>query len=64
VIVLTGDNESPYTWWIDKASYRILREDHAGSKSIFTSIKLDDPIREERFRFEAPAGSKKLGTQQ
>jgi outer membrane lipoprotein-sorting protein len=64
VIVLTGDNESPYTWWIDKAGYRVLREDHAGSRSIFTSVKLDEPIPEERFKFEPPAGAKKLGPQQ
>jgi outer membrane lipoprotein-sorting protein len=64
VMVLTGDSESPYTWWIDKASYRVLREDHEGSRSVFTSIKLDEPIREELFKFEAPAGAKKLGSQQ
>ncbi len=64
VMVLTGDNESPYTWWIDKTGYRVLREDHADSRSMFTSIKLDEPVADERFKFEPPAGAKKLGTQQ
>jgi outer membrane lipoprotein-sorting protein len=63
VMVLTGASESPYTWWIDKVRYRVLREDHEGTTSIFTSIRLEEPIRDELFKFEPPEGAKKLGTQ-
>lgn len=63
VMVLTRDSESPYTWWIDKTRYRILREDHEGTRSLYTSIRLDEPIRDEVFKFEPPPGAEKLATQ-
>lgn len=50
----------PYTWWVDKKGYRVLREDHAENSALFTSIKLNEPIRDELFRFEAPPGARKV----
>jgi outer membrane lipoprotein-sorting protein len=61
VVTVSADtSETPYTWWIDKTRFRILREDHKGTRALFTTIKLDEPVREELFKFEPPPGAQKL----
>lgn len=53
-----------YTWWIEKRTNRILREDDGGNSAVFTSIRLGEPIRDELFKFEPPPGARKLQMQQ
>jgi outer membrane lipoprotein-sorting protein len=52
-----------YTWWVDETTYRILREDDAGSSAVFTSIKLNEPIPDAMFKFDPPPGAEKIETQ-
>jgi outer membrane lipoprotein-sorting protein len=49
-----------YTWWVDKKSNRILREDHAGTSALFTTITLNGPIPDDIFEFTVPPGAKKI----
>jgi outer membrane lipoprotein-sorting protein len=49
-----------YTWWVDKKDGRILREDHAGSSSVFTTINLKDPVPGNLFKFTPPRGAKSV----
>jgi outer membrane lipoprotein-sorting protein len=51
---------SAYTWWVDRKRYLILREDLAGSSSVFTTIKLREQLPEDLFKFEPPPGARKL----
>ena len=53
-----------YTWWVDQQRYRILREDNAQSSSVFTSIKLDEPLSDDLFKFEPPPGARKVDPKQ
>jgi outer membrane lipoprotein-sorting protein len=61
------EGESAYTWWIDKQRYLVLREDRAagkaGSSTIYTVIKLGEPLSGELFKFLPPSGARKLDTQ-
>jgi outer membrane lipoprotein-sorting protein len=52
-----------YLWWIDKKSNRILREDHAGSSSLFTTITLSEPVPDSLFIFTPPPNAKKIERQ-
>jgi outer membrane lipoprotein-sorting protein len=52
-----------YTWWVDKQNYRIVREDDPGNSAVFTSIRINEPIRDELFKFEPPRGARKMETQ-
>jgi len=63
VMVSPQKRESIYTWWIDKTRNLILREDHANSSTVFTSIKLNQPIRDDLFIFDPPPGAQKLPAQ-
>jgi len=49
-----------YTWWIDKQTYRILREDNSGSSTVYTSIKLGEALSGDLFKFTPPPGAKKI----
>jgi outer membrane lipoprotein-sorting protein len=61
VLAVLPEKRGPtYTWWVDKTTYRILREDDAGNTSLFTSIKLNEPIPDAVFRFEPPPGAQKF----
>jgi hypothetical protein len=48
-----------YTWWVDKKNSRILREDHAGSSAVFTTIQLNDPVSDDLFKFTPPMARRK-----
>jgi outer membrane lipoprotein-sorting protein len=61
--VSTAPTGPVYTWWIDKNLFRILREEYEGLSSVFTSIKLNEPLPAELFKFEPPAGAKKMEPQ-
>ena len=49
-----------YTWWVDKKDYRILREDDAGASAVFTSIKINQPVSDDLFKFVPPPGAQEL----
>ena len=48
------------TWWVDKTGWRVVRDDHAGSDTTFTTIKLNEPLSDDLFNFTPPPGAKKL----
>ena len=48
-----------YTWWVDKLSFRILREDNARSSSVFTTVKLSGPLPDDLFKFQPPPGARR-----
>ncbi|HTW64921.1 MAG TPA: hypothetical protein VME17_09915 [Bryobacteraceae bacterium] len=49
-----------YTWWIDARRYIILREDHAETRTVFTTIKLGETLPAALFEFSPPAGATKM----
>jgi outer membrane lipoprotein-sorting protein len=51
---------SAYIWWIDKASGRIVREDHDGTSAVFTTISLNETLPDELFKFDPPPGATKM----
>ena len=51
VTVLPQKRGLTYTWWVEKNTNRILREDEAGNSAVFTSIRLGEPIRDDLFKF-------------
>jgi outer membrane lipoprotein-sorting protein len=53
-----------YTWWVDKQTFRILREDNAGSSTVFTTIKLGESLPDDLFKFVPPPGARKVERQQ
>jgi outer membrane lipoprotein-sorting protein len=64
VSISVKGSSGAYTWWVEKRSYRVLREDHAGSTAVYTTIKLGEPLSDSLFKFEPPPGSKRLGEDQ
>lgn len=60
VVEVSLGGSSPYTWWVDQKRYRILHEDHGETSTVFTSIKLGEPLGDDLFRFVPPPGAKKL----
>ncbi len=50
----------PETLWIDKKRFLILRKDTADSKVTFTTVKLNQPLPDELFKFDPPPGAKKI----
>ena len=54
----------PYTWWIDKASHRIMREDTGDGSTVYTTVKLGGPLPDGLFKFEPPPGAKKIDLNQ
>jgi len=53
-----------HTWWIEKKSYRILRDDDAEASVVFSTIKLGEPLPDDLFKFVPPAGAQKIEFQQ
>jgi outer membrane lipoprotein-sorting protein len=60
VSVSGGKEEDASTWWVDKTHYRILREESAESKVVFTMIKLNQPLPDDLFKFTPPPGARKV----
>jgi outer membrane lipoprotein-sorting protein len=62
-VVPTSDesrNKEPYTWWVDKSGYRILREDSPGSSDMFKVIRLNEPLSDDLFKFTPPPGARRF----
>jgi outer membrane lipoprotein-sorting protein len=55
--VRRGNGE--YTWWVDKKSNHIVREDREGSSMVFTTIKLGEELAAGVFQFQPPPGARK-----
>jgi outer membrane lipoprotein-sorting protein len=61
VIAVPEKGEFPAsTWWVDKNSYRVVRQDDADSSTVFTSIKLNEALPDDLFRFTPPSGARKM----
>ena len=54
-------NTDSATWWIEKKSYRVIRQDTGNSKVMFTAIKLGEPLSDELFQFKPPPSARKVG---
>jgi outer membrane lipoprotein-sorting protein len=61
VVQVTPKDHSPVqTWWIDKANYHVVRIDDDESSIVFTTIKLNEPLPNDLFKFTPPPGAKKI----
>ena len=49
-----------YTWWVDKKTFRVLRETSPYGETDFTTIKLNEPLPDSLFNFSPPADARKL----
>ena len=50
----------PYTWWFDKERYHIVREVTADGSTVYTAIKLGEPLPDRLFQFKPPPGARKV----
>lgn len=48
-----------YTWWVDKKSNRVVREDRDNVSTVYTAIKLNEPLADSLFKFVPPPGARK-----
>jgi outer membrane lipoprotein-sorting protein len=64
VIEATGPGAGALLW-IDKNNYHVLRVDSAaegyGSSQVFKTVKLNEPLSDDLFKFVPPPGATKLG---
>jgi outer membrane lipoprotein-sorting protein len=58
-VSMPQEGTSPHTWWIEKKSSHVVREEHAGGKVVFTTIKINEPLPDDLFRFVPPPGARK-----
>jgi len=49
-----------FTWWIAKKDNRVLREDHDNSSVVYSTIKLNEPLPDELFKFVPPPDARKI----
>jgi outer membrane lipoprotein-sorting protein len=65
VVSLSKEKGAPeHTWWIEKKTYRVLRDDDSEASVVFAEMKLGGPISEEQFKFVPPEGAHKVEFQQ
>ena len=50
-----------YTWWVEKKTNHVVREDRAGSSVLFSTVKLNEPLPDDLFKFTPPAGTRQMG---
>lgn len=60
-VVSLPEQNTRYTWWIDKKNSQVVREDSDKVSTIFTTIKLNETLPDELFKFEPPPGARKTG---
>jgi len=58
----SNDASSSLTLWIDKKTYRVLREDSGDTSIVFTTIKLSERLPDDLFKFVPPIGANKIET--
>jgi len=60
-VTIPAEGTSIHTWWIEKKSNHIVREDgDEGSSVVFTTIKLNEPLPNELFKFVPPPDAHKV----
>ena len=59
-VTIPAEGTSLHTWWIEKKSNHIVREDDEGSSVVFTTIKLNEPPPNDLFKFVPPPGARKV----
>lgn len=64
VLVPKRENTGAEIWWIDKATYHVVRIDGDESSIVFTAVKLNESLPDDLFRFTPPPGAKKLDPDQ
>jgi outer membrane lipoprotein-sorting protein len=52
--------QKAYTWWVDKKTFRVLRETSPYGDTDFNVIKLNESLPDSLFTFSPPAGAQKL----
>jgi outer membrane lipoprotein-sorting protein len=61
VVRITPKDHTPVqTWWVDKASYHVVRVDDDESSIVFTTIKLNEPLPDELFKFTPPPDARTI----
>jgi outer membrane lipoprotein-sorting protein len=60
VTVFPIGTRGPFTWWVDKRSYQILREDDAGNSVTFRTVKLNTLLPDDLFKFDPPPGARQV----
>jgi outer membrane lipoprotein-sorting protein len=61
VVSIAEDRGAPeHTWWIDKKTYRILRDDDAEASVIFIKVALGEPVSGDLFKFVPPPGAQEI----
>ena len=53
-----------YTWWVDKQRHRIVREDNPASSTVFSVVRLGEPLEDALFKFDLSPGAQKLNLEQ
>jgi outer membrane lipoprotein-sorting protein len=48
------------TVWVDKSRFYILREDSATSSTIFKTVRLNEPLPDDLFKFVPPQGATRI----
>lgn len=62
VVAVSQGADSVVTWWVDRKTYRILREDLGDTSIVFTTIKLGGTLPNDLFKFVPPVGAHKVET--
>jgi outer membrane lipoprotein-sorting protein len=60
LIAVPKEGTTVHTLWIEKKSNRILRDDHANSSVVFTTIRINEPLPDDLFKFVPPPGARKI----
>jgi len=62
-VAIPDSETSVHTWWVDEKSSHVVRDDDdEGSSVMFATVKLNEPLPDDLFRFVPPAGGHKLDT--
>jgi outer membrane lipoprotein-sorting protein len=48
------------TWWVDKRRFYVVRQDGAASSTIFKTVRLNEPLSDDLFKFVPPEGATKI----
>jgi outer membrane lipoprotein-sorting protein len=63
VITVSVPTQGPSTWWIAKENFHVVREEVKGEPHVMLTVRLNEPLADEMFRFTPPPGAKKAGEQ-
>jgi outer membrane lipoprotein-sorting protein len=60
VVTVPSEGTFIHTWWVEEKSNRVVREDHGGSSVVFTTIKLNESLPDDLFKFVPPPGARRI----